>query len=96
MLRFDDLVLDLTKTLVRRGETPIMFGDKEIKLLELFLRHPDEILSPSYISESLWQLTHGSVTTVVDTNVRRLTIKIDDPFKRPPIQTIGELGHVLR
>jgi two-component system copper resistance phosphate regulon response regulator CusR len=95
-LVFEDLTLDLVKSKVRRGETEIDLTQKEMQLLELFMRHKDEVLSRTYIAERVWEVTFDGDSNVVDVSVWRLRGKIDEPFERKLIHTVRGRGYVLR
>ncbi len=95
-LTFEDLTLDLAKNKVHRGETDIELTQKEVQLLELFLRHKEEVLSRTYIAERVWEITFDGDSNVVDVSVWRLRGKIDEPFQRKLIHTVRGRGYVLR
>ncbi|MEQ1618493.1 MAG: heavy metal response regulator transcription factor [Terricaulis sp.] len=95
-LTFEDLTLDLLKSKVRRGGTEIDLTQKEMQLLELFMRHKEEVLSRTYIAERVWEVTFDGDSNVVDVSVWRLRGKIDEPFERKLIHTVRGRGYVLR
>jgi two-component system, OmpR family, copper resistance phosphate regulon response regulator CusR len=96
ILTFEDLTLDLAKNKVRRGDSDIDLTQKEMQLLELFLRHKEEVLSRTYIAERVWEITFDGDSNVVDVSVWRLRGKIDEPFERKLIHTVRGRGYVLR
>ena len=91
-----DLEFDPARHVTRRGEAHIELTAKEALLLELLLRHKEEVLSRSYIAERVWELAFDGDTSVVDTYIWRLRSKIDDPFERKLIHTVRGRGYVLR
>ena len=60
----------------------IDLSPKEFALLELFLRHPDEVLTRTAILEHAWDFAYDGTSNVVDVYVRYLREKIDRPFGR--------------
>jgi two-component system, OmpR family, copper resistance phosphate regulon response regulator CusR len=95
-LSFEDLTLDLIRGKAHRGEVELDLTQKETQLLELFLRHQDEVLSRTYIAERVWEMTFDSDSNVVDVSVWRLRGKMDEPFERKMIHTVRGRGYVLR
>lgn len=95
-LSFEDLTLDLLRGKAKRGEVDLDLTQKETQLLELFLRHQDEVLSRTYIAERVWEMTFDSDSNVVDVSVWRLRGKLDEPFERKMIHTVRGRGYVLR
>lgn len=95
-LTFADLSLDTRRHKVLRGQISIDLSSKEFLLLELLLIHQGEVLSRSFISERVWDMSFEGDSNVVDVNIRRLRAKIDDPFPRKVIQTVRGRGYVIR
>ena len=53
------------------------------------------MLSRTVISEQVWDMNFQSDANVVDVSVRRLRLKVDDPFEKKLIHTIRGVGYVL-
>ena len=96
VLRIEDLELDPRRHEVRRGNNKIDLTAKEFHLLELLMRHNGEVLSRTYISEQVWDVRFDSDSNVVDVNIRRLRVKVDDPYPRKLIHTIRGRGYAVR
>ncbi len=96
VLSVDDLTLDPAAKRVRRGEVDIELSPKEFALLELFLRHPDEVLSRSTILDHVWDFAYDGTSNVVDVYVRYLREKVDRPFGTRTIETVRGHGYRLR
>jgi len=79
-----------------RGDAEIELSPKEFALLELFLRHPDEVLTRTAILEHAWDFAYDGTSNVVDVYVRYLREKIDRPFGRETIETVRGVGYRLR
>lgn len=95
MLSVADLELDLMRRRVTRGGRRIPLTAKEFALLELFIRHRDEVLPRSLIASQVWDMNFDSDTNVIDVAIRRLRAKIDDAFDRKLIQTVRGMGYML-
>jgi two-component system OmpR family response regulator len=96
VLTLGDLTLDPAKHRVTRGDTEIELSPKEFALLELFLRHPGEVLTRTAILEHAWDFAYDGTSNVVDVYVRYLREKIDRPFGRETIDTVRGVGYRLR
>lgn len=96
LLIFGDLTVDVLKSRVARAGCEITLSQKELQLLELFIRHADRVLSRNFIAEHVWDISFDSDSNVVDVYVWRLRAKIDEPFDRKFIQTVRGRGYVLR
>lgn len=95
-LEFADLTLDQRSLTAIRGQERINLTAKEFQMLELFLRHQGEVLSRTFISDRIWDMSFDADSNVIEVNVRRLRRKIDEPFERKLIHTIKGAGYVLR
>jgi two-component system, OmpR family, copper resistance phosphate regulon response regulator CusR len=95
-LSFEDLVVDTKRGFAERHGRKLDLTPKELQLLELLLEHQGEILTRTYISECVWEMTFDGDSNVIDVNIRRLRTKVDDPFERKLIHTVRGRGYVLR
>lgn len=96
VLQFEDVVLDLTSHTVTRGEEPIELTPREFDLLEMFLRHPNQVLTRSTLMQRVWGedfFGESNVLEVVIGNLRRSLEANDQPRV---IQTVRGIGYVLR
>ena len=94
-LRVGDLRLDRAKRLVWRGETQIELSAKEFAILEVFMRHPGEVLSRFQLLEHAWDYEYENRSNIVDSYVRLLRRKIDKPFDVRSIETVRGVGYRL-
>jgi two-component system OmpR family response regulator len=91
-----DLTLDPATRRVDRGSVEVALTPKEFALLELFMRHPGEVLTRTRIIEHVWDFAFGGDSNVVDVYVRYLREKVDRPFDRASIETVRGSGYRLR
>jgi two-component system, OmpR family, response regulator len=91
-----DLQLDPAERAVRRGSREISLSAKEFALLETFMRRPGEVLSRLHLLEHAWDFAYENRSNVVDVVVRRLRLKIDEPFGRRSLETVRGGGYRLR
>ncbi len=92
-LQVDDLVLDTSSHRVERGDTPIELTSKEYAILEYFMRHPNQVLTRTMISEHVWDDEFDSFSNIIDVYIRRLRRKIDDPAPVKLLHTIRGSGY---
>ena len=95
VLRIADLEVDSVKHRATRAGQRIDLSAKEFALLVLFVRRSGEVLSRTQIASLVWDINFDSDTNVVDVAVRRLRIKIDDPFETKLIHTVRGVGYVF-
>jgi len=90
-----DLELDLTAHRATRAGQRLDLTAREFALLELLVRRAGEALTRAFIAESVWAMNSTSDTNVVDVSMRRLRLKVDDPFPQKLIRTVRGVGYVL-
>ena len=79
-----------------RGETEIDLSQKEFTLLEMFMRHPGQVLTRFQLLENAWPYDYEHRSNVIDVYVRYLREKIDRPFGLCSLQTVRGAGYRLR
>jgi two-component system, OmpR family, response regulator MprA len=95
-LRFNDLSLDTASREVKRGDELIALTSQEFDLLELFMRHPRQVLNRDMIYEKVWGYDFGGESNVIEVYVRYLRSKLEASGKPRLIHTIRGVGYVLR
>jgi two-component system OmpR family response regulator len=95
-LRSGGLRLDPATRQAWRGEAELELSPKEFALLELFLRHPGQVLTRTRILEHVWDYTYDGVSNVVDQYVGYLRRKVDRPFGTAQLETVRGVGYRLR
>jgi len=91
-LRVGDLALDAARHHVCRGGEELALSPKEFALLELFMRHPGEVLSRTRILEHVWDFAYDGGSNVVDVYVGYLRRKLDNDA----LETVRGVGYRLR
>jgi DNA-binding response OmpR family regulator len=94
-LHVADLELDTSSHRVTRGQMPIELTSKEYAMLEYFMRHPDQVLTRTMISEHVWDDDFESFSNIIDVYIRRLRRKIDDSSATKLLHTIRGSGYLL-
>ncbi|MGH3252292.1 MAG: response regulator transcription factor [Trebonia sp.] len=96
LLAEGDLKLDPAAKRAWRAGTELRLSPKEFSLLELFLRHPGDVLTRSRITEAVWDFAYDGGSNIVDQYVNYLRRKVDTPFGRHDIETVRGMGYRLR
>jgi two-component system copper resistance phosphate regulon response regulator CusR len=95
-LIFDDLKLDTWSSIAERAGNQITLTAKEFALLELFMSHPNKVLSREYIAEQVWKIDFDTGTNFIDVYVNYLRNKIEKGFKNKLIHTVIGMGYILK
>ncbi len=95
-LQLGDLVMDLPKHTVHRGDKEIHLTSKEYALLQYFLSNQEQVLTRSQIADHVWDYDFDYDSNVVDVYVRYLRNKIDKGFDVPLIHTVRGYGYVMK
>jgi len=95
-LRFADIELDALAHEVRRGSRPIELTRTEFLLLELFLRHPRQVLTRSLIFENVWGYDFGPSSNSLEVYMGYLRRKTEAGGAPRLLHTVRGVGYVLR
>jgi DNA-binding response OmpR family regulator len=92
-----DLVIDLDKGAVWRGDERIDLTPIELRLLAYLARHPGQALSRSQILTAVWDTTADiDNERTVNVHIRRLREKVElEPSKPTLILTVPGVGYRL-
>jgi two-component system response regulator MprA len=96
VLSFADLVLDPMAHEVRRGERRIELSKTEFLLLELFMRHPRQVLTRSTIFEHVWGYDFGPTSNALGVYMGYLRRKTEEGGEPRLLHTVRGIGYVLR
>jgi two-component system response regulator MprA len=95
-LRYADLSLDPVAHEVRRGERLIELSKTEFLLLELFMRHPRQVLSRSQIFESVWGYDFGATSNALGVYMGYLRRKTEEGGEPRVLHTVRGVGYIMR
>ncbi len=96
LLRFADLRLDPRAHEAHRGERSLDLTRTEFLLLELFLRHPKQVLTRSVIFDRVWGFDFGPASNSLEVYVGYLRKKTEANGEPRLIHTIRGVGYVLK
>ena len=80
---------------VFRDELRVPLQPQERKLLEYFLRHPNQVMTRKMLLEKVWDFHFETDSNLIDTQISRLRTKLDKPFSNALIHTIRGKGYVF-
>ncbi len=95
-LVFADLALDPVAHQIRRGEREIELTKTEFSLLELFMRHPRQVLSRSQIFEHVWGYDFGPTSNALGVYMGYLRRKTEAAGEPRLLHTVRGVGYILR
>lgn len=96
VLRFSDLTLNLRTRQCFRGKDEIQLTAREFDLLELFMRHPNQVLTREIIYEHIWNYDFGGESNIIEVYIRYLRSKLEMGERSRIIQTVRGVGYALR
>ena len=96
LLRLDHVVMDVAAHEVRVGSQRVGLTGKEFEVLELFLRHPREVLTREQVYERVWGFDFGADSNVLEVYVRALRQKLEAAGASLLLQAVGGVGYMLR
>ncbi|WP_328560012.1 response regulator transcription factor [Streptomyces coelicoflavus] len=91
VLRSGDLSLDLRTRRARAGQRTVDLTAREFVLLELFLRHPGQVLARQQILSHVWGYDFDPGSNIVDVYVRALRKKLG----AQRVETVRGMGYRL-
>lgn len=94
IIELGDFVLNLrSRTLTKAGE-PIDLTQVEFQIIEFFFSKPGEALSRTDILNKVWGTDYYGEEKIVDVNIRRLRMKVEDEPSIPKhLMTIWGFGY---
>jgi two-component system response regulator MprA len=95
-LSFAGVELDLLTRDARRGGREIALSPIEFELLELFLRHPRQVLSRSLIYDRVWGYDASLSSNTLDVFVGHLRRKLEAGGEPRLLHTVRGVGFTLR
>jgi two-component system response regulator MprA len=96
LLSFADLRLDPRTREVWRGDRPIRLTRTEFSILEVFLRHPRQVLTRAALFEQVWGYDFGETSNSVHVYLGYLRRKLEAENEPRLLHTVRGVGFVLR
>jgi DNA-binding response OmpR family regulator len=96
VLRFGPLTLNVAAHEARVSDRRIDFTAKEFDLLELFMRHANQVLTREVLYDRIWGYDFGGESNVLEVYIRALRQKLEIGGVARLIQTVRGVGYILR
>ncbi len=96
VLRFHDIELVPSERDARRADDALELTAREYDLLELFLRHPRQVLTREQILQEVWGFDYLGDSNLVDVRIKYLRDKLESGGRSRLIQTVRGAGYALR
>jgi len=96
VLRAGDLELDLLRHRATRAGRELVLTNREYAILELLLRHPNEVVTRTMLAEHVWEHDFDPLSNVINVSVTRLRQKVDAETSKKLIHTIRGRGYMLQ
>lgn len=93
ILKLADLELDPIKHNITRAGKPIELTPKEFAVLEFLMRHKDEVVTRTMITEHVWDYNFEGMSNVVDVFMAAIRRKIDKREAVKLIHTVHGVGY---
>ncbi|HNB54535.1 MAG TPA: response regulator transcription factor [Anaerolineales bacterium] len=95
VLKIADLEMNTATREIRRAGKLLDLSPREYSLLELLLRHPNQVLTRTQILEHVWNFNFYGDNNVLDVYIGYLRRKVDRDFAPALIHTIRGVGFRL-
>ncbi len=96
IMQFADLEIDTPARSVHRGSREVELTAREFDLLELFMRHPNQVLTRAQIYDEIWSYDFGGSSNIIEVYIRYLRTKLEANDEPRLIHTKRGAGYILR
>ena len=94
LLKSGPFEIDLNSRVLYKNGREIELTGVEFQIMELFFKNPDTALKRSAILKAVWDERFKGQEKIVDVNIRRIRMKIEDEPSNPQyIQTVWGFGY---
>jgi two-component system, OmpR family, response regulator MprA len=96
VLRYDALTMDTAAHETHIHERRVDLTAKEYELLELFMHHPQQVMTREVIYDRVWGYDFGGESNIIEVYVRYLRQKLEASGEARLIHTVRGVGYILR
>ena len=94
ILRRGDLTLNVKRRSVIKGDRERHLTPKQAHLLELFMRHPGEVLTREFLMKRVWETDFVDDTRTLDVHIHWVRDAIEDDTRSPQyLHTVRGVGY---
>jgi two-component system alkaline phosphatase synthesis response regulator PhoP len=96
LLRVSDLVLDLARLSVRRGDEPVDLTPTEFQILAALARHPGRVFTRAQLLDAARGTDAEAYERAIDSHVKNIRRKLErDPHAPRYLETVYGIGYRL-
>jgi two-component system response regulator MprA len=95
-LAFADLRMDPRTREVWRGDRPVRLTRTEFSILDVFLRHPRQVMTRAVLFEQVWGYDFGEASNSIHVYLGYLRRKLEAEGELRLLHTVRGVGFVLR
>ena len=95
-LKIADLILNLNDKKLYRDGKEIPLTLKEFRILEYFMRRPNQLIERINLTDNIWDFDYDSFSNTLDVYINRLRDKIDKGRNKKLIETVRGTGYRLK
>ncbi len=74
---YKDVEVDFLGFCAKKDNNPVDLKPKEIKLLELLIKHKNQVLTRNQMLDSLWEIDEAPADRVIDVYIKNIRKKLD-------------------
>lgn len=94
VLQVGELAFDLKRRSVIRGDRESHLTPKQAHLLELFMRHPGEVLTREFLMQEVWETDYTEDTRTLDVHIHWVRKAIEEDTGSPNyLHTVRGVGY---
>jgi two-component system copper resistance phosphate regulon response regulator CusR len=90
-----DLIVDIKRHTVRRGNKEIYLTRKEFVLLSYLLQNAGAAMSRGMIMEHVWNMNIDPFSNTIESHILSLRKKVDAKFNKKLIKTVPGIGYKI-
>lgn len=91
--RFGSVEIDRKRFLLKRDEEESPLTMRELRLLEVFMEKPNEVLSRDYLLNAVWGVDYLGTTRTLDQHIAQLRKKVESVDAPQLIVTVHGVGY---
>lgn len=95
-LQVGPITMNVTAHEVMIDGRSVMLTAKEWELLELFMHHPNQVLTREQIYDRVWGYDFGGESNIIEVYVRALRQKLEADGEPRLLHTVRNVGYILK
>ncbi len=95
-LTLRNVTMETLECVVKKDGREVHLLPKEYRLLEFFMRHPNQVFSAELLFDRVWESDATACLDTVRGHVMRLRSKLDTPGQPSIIETVRRMGYKLQ